>query len=260
MKKNFIYKGDCIKVMQDKIEDKSIHTVFADPPYNLSGKNLSNPKNTTGGAFYKVNEDWDSFKLSDYEKFTDSWIAESSRVLKNNGSMFVCASLHNLKTVLLGLELNNLEVKNIIIWQKANPMPNQTRRLFTHSHEYIIWAVKGKGWIFNADALKKINPDRQKDGSLKMMQDVWRFPVVQGPERLKNEDGRALHPTQKPESLVERAIVATTKKRNIVLDPFMGSGTTAVVCKKLDRNYIGIEKDSTYLKAARKRLQSTHVT
>ncbi len=256
MKKNFIYKGNCIKVMQDKIEDKSIHTVFADPPYNLSGKNLSNPKNTTGGAFYKVNEDWDSFKLSDYEKFTNSWIAESSRVLKSNGSIFICASLHNLKTVLLGLELNNLEVKNIIIWQKANPMPNQTRRLFTHSHEYIVWAVKGKGWVFNAEKLKKINPDKQKDGSLKMMQDVWKLPVVQGKERLKNKDGRALHPTQKPEELVRRALVATAKKGNIILDPFMGSGTTGIVAESLGMNYVGIEKNEKYITAAKKRIQS----
>lgn len=256
MKTNFIYKGDCIKVMQDKIANKSIHTVFADPPYNLSGKNLSNPKNTTGGAFYKVNEDWDSFKLSDYEKFTNSWIAESSRVLKSNGSIFICASLHNLKTVLLGLELNNLEVKNIIIWQKANPMPNQTRRLFTHSHEYIVWAVKGKGWVFNAEKLKKINPDKQKDGSLKMMQDVWKLPVVQGKERLKNKDGRALHPTQKPEELVRRALVATAKKGNIILDPFIGSGTTGIVAKSLGMNYIGIEKNEKYITAAKKRLQS----
>ena len=255
MKKNFIYKGDSIKILKAKIQNSSVNTVFADPPYNLSGKNLSNPKNKTGGAFYKVNEDWDTFSLNKYEKFTFEWIEESKRVLKSNGSIFICASLHNLKTILLALELNELEVKNIIIWQKANPMPNQTRRLFTHSHEYLIWAVKGKGWTFNAEQLKKINPDRQKDGSLKMMQDIWKFPVVQGVERLKNKEGRALHPTQKPEALVERAIVASTKKGNLVLDPFMGSGTTAAVCKKLGRNYIGIERDSKYLEAARKRVK-----
>ena len=135
-------------------------------------------------------------------------------------------------------------------------MPKQTRRLFTHRHEYVVWAVKGKGWVFNAEELKKINPDRQKDGSLKMMQDVWRFPVVQGPERLKNNEGRALHPTQKPEALVERTIVGTTKKGNLILDPFMGSGTTAVVCKRLSRDYIGIEKDERYLQAARRRVKS----
>lgn len=119
-------------------------------------------------------------------------------------------------------------------------MPNMTRRVFTHSSEFIVWAVKGKGWIFNYDELKKINPEKQKDGSLKQMRDVWSLPLVQGKERLRGNDGRALHPTQKPEEMLKRIIITSSNKGDLVLDPFLGSGTTVVVAKKLGRDWIGI--------------------
>jgi site-specific DNA-methyltransferase (adenine-specific)/modification methylase len=132
-----------------------------------------------------------------------------------------------------------------------------TRRVFTHSVEFIVWAVAGKGWVFNAEELKLINPDQQKDGSPRAMRDVWTFPVVQGQERLRNEDGRALHPTQKPLELVKRTIVASTNKGDLVFDPFMGSGTTAVAAKMLGRRFIGTEMNANYIAAARRRISKT---
>jgi site-specific DNA-methyltransferase (adenine-specific)/modification methylase len=136
-------------------------------------------------------------------------------------------------------------------------MPNTTKRLFTHSVEFVVWAVKGKGWTFNATELRDINPDTQKDGSPRMMRDVWIFPVVQGPERLHSEDGRALHPTQKPLELVRRTIVASSNTGDVVLDPFMGSGTTAVAAKQLGRSWIGFERDEVYIEAAKGRVAKT---
>ena len=250
-----IRKADCISGMK-KILDSSVELVFADPPYNLSHSKLENRKSNTGGAFYKVSEDWDRFSDSDYLIFSDNWIGESQRILAPGGSIFVCASQHNLATVLASLEKKKLVVKNIIVWEKPNAMPNMTRRTFTHSVEFVIWAVKGKGWKFNFDDLRKLNPDRQKDGTPKMLRDVWRFPVVQGPERLRSADGRAFHPTQKPEALVKRCVVATTDYGDLVVDPFSGSGTTGVVCLENDRRFIGFETEEKYVKAARARISA----
>ena len=133
-------------------------------------------------------------------------------------------------------------------------MPNMTKRVFTHSAEFVIWAVKGKKWIFNYKELKEINPEKQKDGSLKQMRDVWLLPLVQGKERLRGRNGRALHPTQKPEEILKRIIIASSDKGDLVLDPFLGSGTTAVLAKRLGRNWIGIEKSKKYIEAAKKRI------
>lgn len=250
-----IRKTDCVVGLR-KIHDSSVNLVFADPPYNLSHSKLENRKSNTGGAFYKVSEKWDRFVESDYQSFSNVWIKESQRVLVEGGSIFVCASQHNLGTVLTSLEKNNLAVKNIIVWEKPNAMPNLTRRTLTHSVEFVVWAVKGKGWKFNFDELRKLNPERQKDGSPKMLRDVWRLPVVQGAERLRNDDGRALHPTQKPEELVTRCVVATTDIGDLVLDPFSGSGTTGVVCLEQNRRFIGFELEEKYIKASRVRIST----
>jgi site-specific DNA-methyltransferase (adenine-specific)/modification methylase len=157
------------------------------------------------------------------------------------------------------LRINSCKVNNIIVWEKSNPMPNTTKRLLTHSVEFVVWAVKGKGWIFNSSDLRDLNPDRQKDGSPRMMRDVWVFPVVQGSERLRIGNGRALHPTQKPLELVRRTIIASTKKGEVVLDPFMGSGTTAVAAKIEGRKWIGIEREKRYIRAAETRIKETKV-
>lgn len=249
-----IRKADCVVGMA-KLEPRSVNMVFADPPYNLSGSSLVNRKSATGGDFYKVNEQWDSWTDVAYANFTDAWISEAARILVDNGAIYVCASHHNIGEVVASLKKSNFSVKNIIVWEKPNAMPNMTRRTFTHSTEFVVWAVKGKNWIFNFEALKNLNPESQRDGRPKMMRDVWRLPVVQGVERLRGNDGRALHPTQKPEALVQRCIEASTDPGHLVLDPFAGSGTTAVVAKRLGRHSISFETEDTYIRAARNRLR-----
>ena len=254
MKLNYIYKGNCIEVMKKNIDKASISLIFADPPYNLSGNGLKWRGNKTGGDWYMINEDWDKMSIPDHVKFTKGWMKECKRVLKSNGSFYISCTYHNIAEIIIILKQLGLEIKNVIVWQKINAMPNMTKRVFTHSTEFIVWAIKGKRWIFNYEELKTINPKKKKDGSAKQMRDVWSLPLVQGKERLRNKDGRALHPTQKPEELLHRIIIASSNKGDIVLDPFLGSGTTALVAQKLGRKWIGIEIKDKYIKAAKKRL------
>ncbi|MCR4284337.1 MAG: site-specific DNA-methyltransferase [Parcubacteria group bacterium] len=254
MKKNHIYLGDCIEVMNNQIDKESIDLIFADPPYNLSGNGLKWENNKTGGDWYMVNEEWDKMTAPEYLSFTRKWIGASYRVLKNGGSLYISCTYHNIAEVIITLKQLDFRINNVITWQKTNAMPNMTRRVYTHSTEFVIWAVKGKKWIFNYDALKKLNPERQKDGSLKQMRDFWSLPLVQGKERLKGKDGRAMHPTQKPEEMLKRIIVASSNKGDLVLDPFLGSGTTAVVAKRLGRNWIGIEVSDKYVKMSERRI------
>ena len=257
MKLNTIYKGDCIKILNEKIGEESIGLIFADPPYNLSGNGLRWKGNKTGGDWYMMNETWDKMTVPEYVYFTKEWVGACYRVLKNNGSIYISCTYHNFAEVMMVLKRLGFKINNVITWRKTNAMPNMTRRVFTHSAEFVIWAVKGKNWIFNYEELKKINPEKQKDGSLKQMRDVWPLPLVQGKERLRGENGRALYPTQKPEELLKRIIIASSNKDGLVLDPFLGSGTTAVVAKRLGRNWIGIEKNKKYVEAAKKRIRAT---
>ena len=254
MKINVIYTGDCIKIINEKIDEKSVELIFADPPYNLSGNGLKWEGNKTGGDWYMVNEEWDKMTAPEYLKFTSKWVGACHKILKDNGSIYISCTYHNLSEVMIVLKQLGFKINNVIVWQKTNSMPNLTRRVFTHSAEYIVWAVKGQKWIFNYEELKNINPDKQKDGSTKQMRDVWTMPLVQGKERLHGEDGRALHPTQKPEELLRRIIIASSNIGDIVLDPFLGSGTTAVIAKKLGRNWIGIEQKKEYVDLANKRI------
>lgn len=254
MKLNTIYQGDCIKVLNDKIDEKSVDLIFADPPYNLSGNGLRWEGNKTGGDWYMINEEWDKMTAPEYMQFTRKWIGACHKVLKDNGSMYISCTYHNLAEIMIVLKQLDFKINNVIVWQKPNAMPNMTKRVFTHSTEFVVWAVKGKKWIFNYEVLKKINPETQKDGSLKQMRDVWTMPLVQGKERLHGKDGRASHPTQKPEELLKRIIIASSDREDLVLDPFLGSGTTAVVAKKLGRNWIGIEKSKKYVDMTKKRL------
>lgn len=237
-----------------RLNDNSVSMVFADPPYNLSHSRLENPVSRTGGAFYKVSEKWDRFSESEYLGFTREWIEAAHRVLQGNGAIYVCASQHNLQVILGCLDTCGFVVKNILVWEKPNAMPNLTRRTFTHSIEFVVWAVKGKGWTFNYRDLRALNPERQRDGQPKMLRDVWRIPVVQGAERLRGPEGRALHPTQKPEVLVTRCVTASTNRGETVLDPFCGSGTTAVVAARLGRHFVGYETNPLYVAAARRRV------
>ena len=256
MKKNIIYNGDCIEILNKEVNEKSIDLIFADPPYNLSGNGLKWKGNKTGGDWHMVNEKWDKMSEPEYIQFTRKWISACNRVLKDVGSFYISCSYHNISEVMIVLKQFSFKVNNIITWHKTNAMPNMTRRVFTHSTEFVVWAVKGKGWIFNYEKMKEMNPEKQKDGRVKQMRDIWQLPLVQGDERLQGRSGRALHPTQKPEEMLRRIILAGTNEDDIVLDPFLGSGTTAYVAKKNGRKWIGIEKDEEYVNAAKKRLNT----
>lgn len=256
MKINKIYQGNCIKILNEMIEVGAIDLIYADPPYNLSGNGLEWIGNKTGGDWFMMDEDWDKMSDTEYMRFTTNWIQACRKTLRDNGSIYVSCSYHNISEIMMVLKGLNFKINNVIVWHKTNAMPNMTRRLFTHSSEFVVWAVKGSNWVFNYEELKKINPERQKDGSLKQMRDVWRMPLVQGRERLHKEDGRALHPTQKPEEMLKRIVTASSNKGDIVLDPFMGSGTTAVVAKRLKRKWIGIESKQEYIDAATERIQA----
>lgn len=255
MKTNIIYKGDCIETMKKEMKERSVDLIFADPPYNLSGNGLSWKGNKTGGDWYMVNEEWDRMSAPEYLQFTRKWIGGAYRVLREGGSIYISCTYHNIAEVMMVLKQLDFKINNIITWQKTNAMPNMTRRVFTHSTEFVVWAVKGKKWVFNYEDLKKMNPDKQKDGSLKQMRDVWQLPLVQGKERIKGKDNRAIHPTQKPEEMLRRIILASSNKGDVVLDPFLGSGTTAVVAKRLGRKWIGIEKEEKYIKISNLRIK-----
>ncbi len=201
-----------------------------------------------------VNEDWDKMEEPEFINFTNNWIKAYKQVLKPNGSIFIACSYHNIGECTMGLKNSGFEIKNIITWQKTNAMPNLTRRVLTHSIEFIIWAVKGKGWIFNYEKLKELNPDKKQDGTDKQMRDIWTMPLCQGKERLKGDNGKALHPTQKPQELLKRVVLGFSNENDIVLDPFAGSGTTPYIAKKYNRKFIAIEKEEKYFKAIEKRL------
>lgn len=241
--------------MNTEIKPESVDLVFADPPYNLSGNGLHWKGNKTGGDWYMVNEEWDRMTAPEYLQFTRKWIGGAHKVLKDGGSVYISCTFHNLSEVMMVLKQLDFKINNIITWQKTNAMPNMTRRVFTHSTEFVVWAVKGKKWIFNYEDLRKMNPEKQKDGSLKQMRDVWQLPLVQGKERIRGKDNRAVHPTQKPEEMLRRIILASSNKGDVVLDPFVGSGTTTFVAKKLGRKWIGIEKDKKYFKVAENRME-----
>lgn len=247
MEKNKFYCGDCIDLIKE-LDEKSINLVLTDPPYNASNKGINLPNNKTGGAFYKVNEEWDKFEnYNSYLEFTKKWIFEADRVLKDTGSIMVCGTIHNIGEIIIVLKELNYIPLNIITWKKTNPMPNITKRMLTHSTEFIIWFAKSKGWTFNYNDMKKYNDGKQ-------LRDVWEFALCQGKERIKGKNGKAAHPTQKPEALFERLVEMGSNENDLVLDPFMGIGTTAVVCEKLNRNWIGFDNSKDYVKLSEKRL------
>ena len=255
MKVNLIHTGDCRRVLRTEVAPQSVDLAYADPPYNASAsKPLNLRNNKTGGAFFMVDEDWDKFDSAAYRAFTLNWMESVARVLKPAASLFISCNMHSLGDVLHAGQNLGLRLNNIIVWRKSNPMPNITKRVFTHATEYVCWFVNGSGWIFNYYDLKKLNPELAKDGSTKQMQDCITLPSVQGKERLRGDDRRALHPTQKPEALLAILITAASHPGHIVLDPFMGSGTTAIVARRLERQWIGIEQNAKFVRAAYARL------
>lgn len=246
---NTIIAGDCIEKLKT-IPNKSIDMVFADPPYNLQlNSTLSRPDDSVVDG---VNDTWDKFKsFGDYDDFTYKWLKEIHRVMKDDATIWVIGSYHNIFRV--GSILQNLGfwILNDIIWIKDNPMPNFKGTRFTNAHETLIWASKSQTskYLFNYEAMKALNDDLQ-------MRSDWNMPICSKGERLKNELGKKVHSTQKPEHLLYRIILSSTKEQDIILDPFFGTGTTGTVAKKLNRNFIGIEKDEIYIKYATERINN----
>ncbi|OYY64986.1 site-specific DNA-methyltransferase [Sphingomonas sp. 28-62-11] len=241
-----IIMGDCIAAMR-ALPAKSIDMIFADPPYNLQlGGDLSRPD---GSHVDAVTDEWDKFdSLSAYEKFTRAWLAEARRILKDNGTIWVIGSYHNIFKVGSAIQDLNFWILNDIIWRKSNPMPNFKGTRFTNAHETLIWASMGEKarYTFNYRSMKTLNDELQ-------MRSDWEFPVCGGQERLK-KGGTKVHPTQKPEALIYRILLACTKPGDVVLDPFFGTGTTGAVAKRLGRRWIGIEKELGYCDAALERI------
>ncbi len=251
---NKILVGDCIAQLK-KIPSKSVDVVFADPPYNLQlAGNLTRPDQSRVDG---VDNDWDKFDtFKAYDKFTKDWMSECQRVLKDNGTLWVIGSYHNIFRVGTVLQDLGFWILNDVIWRKSNPMPNFRGKRFTNAHETMIWASKSeqsKNVTFNYDAMKSMNDDLQ-------MRSDWVLPICNGGERLKNKDGNKVHPTQKPESLLHRVILSSTNKGDVILDPFFGTGTTGAVAKKLGRNFIGLERDKSYIKAAKARIKAVEAT
>ena len=249
-KKNSITQGDSLELLK-KIPDKSIDLVFADPPYNLQLKDtLYRPDQTTVEA---VTNDWDKFDTYQaYDEFCLIWLKECKRVLKDGGALWVIGSYHNI--LRLGTSIQNLGfwILNDIIWHKTNPMPNFRGTRFTNAHETLIWCTTSRKakYTFNYQNLKELNEGKQ-------MRSDWHIPICAGKERLREDNNQRSHPTQKPEALLYRIMVSSTNTGDTVLDPFLGSGTTAVMAKKLQRNFIGFEQDPDYIKLAKKRLKNT---
>lgn len=242
--------GDCIEQM-NRLPAESVDLIFADPPYNLQlNDNLRRPENS------RVDHTWDQFdSFRAYDLFTREWLLAARRLLKANGALWVMGSYHNIFRVGAAVQDAGFWVLNDVVWRKTNPMPNFRGKRYTNAHETLIWASKSEGssYTFNYEAMKALNEGIQ-------MRSDWSLPLATGGERLKDKNGDKAHPTQKPEALLHRIILGSTKVGDVVLDPFMGTGTTGAVAKKLGRNFIGIEREPQYLELAKTRIEniSTH--
>jgi DNA modification methylase len=242
-----ILAGDCIEVMRS-LPDNSIDLIFADPPYNLQlREDLWRPNNTKVSA---VNDDWDKYdSFAVYDAFTTDWLTEARRILKKDGALWVIGSYHNIFRVGKTVQDLGFWILNDILWVKTNPMPNFKGTRFNNSHETLIWAGKSATArpTFHYKTMKALNEDRQ-------MRSDWHIPICSGKERIRI-NGEKAHSTQKPLALLRRIIAATSKPGDIILDPFLGSGTTAVAAKELGRHFIGIEREDRYVKVAKRRLE-----
>jgi modification methylase len=245
-----ILQGDCIEKMA-RLPDRSIDMIFADPPYNLQlGGDLFRPE---GSRVAAVDDEWDKFEsLAAYDNFTRDWLEQARRILKDDGTIWVIGSYHNIYRVGALLQDADFWILNDIVWRKANPMPNFRGTRFTNAHETLLWCAKDEksGYTFNYRAMKALNDDLQ-------MRSDWLLPICSGGERVKGADGTKAHPTQKPEALLYRILLACTKPGDVVLDPFFGTGTTGAVARRLGRRWIGIERETSYVKVAQERINST---
>jgi modification methylase len=244
-----IIEGDCVASMA-LLPAASVDMIFADPPYNLQlGGDLFRPE---GGLVDAVNDDWDKFEtFATYDHFTRAWLKEARRILKPHGTLWVIGSYHNIYRVGAALQDEGYWILNDIVWRKSNPMPNFRGTRFTNAHETLIWASHSEDsrYTFNYRAMKALNDELQ-------MRSDWVLPICSGGERMRT-DGVKAHPTQKPEALLYRVLLACTNKGDIVLDPFFGTGTTGAVARRLGRHWIGIEREKRYVKVARERIAST---
>ncbi|HLO20591.1 MAG TPA: site-specific DNA-methyltransferase [Sphingomicrobium sp.] len=247
---NVILQGDCVTEMA-RLPDKSVDMIFADPPYNLQlGGDLFRPE---GSRVDAVDDEWDKFEsLTSYDNFTREWLEQARRILKDDGTIWVIGSYHNIYRVGALLQDADFWILNDIVWRKTNPMPNFRGTRFTNAHETLLWCAKDEKarYTFNYRAMKALNDDLQ-------MRSDWLMPICAGAERVKGADGLKAHPTQKPEALLYRILLACTKPGDVVLDPFFGTGTTGAVARRLGRRWIGIERESEYVKVARERIDST---
>jgi len=247
---NIIIEGDCVTEM-GRLPDKSVDMIFADPPYNLQlGGDLFRPE---GSRVDAVDDEWDKFEsLAACDNFTRDWLDQARRILKDDGTIWVIGSYHNIYRVGALLQDEGFWILNDVVWRKTNPMPNFRGTRFTNAHETLIWCAKDEKarYTFNYRAMKALNDDLQ-------MRSDWVLPICAGAERVKGEDGSKAHPTQKPEALLYRILLACTKPGDVVLDPFFGTGTTGAVARRLGRRWIGIERESAYVKVARERIDST---
>ena len=245
-----IITGDCLAAMA-QLPAASIDLVFADPPYNLQlSGDLHRPNNSRVDG---VEADWDKFAdFAAYDDFTRSWLGECRRLLKPNGAVWVIGTYHNIFRIGAVLQDLGFWILNDVVWRKTNPMPNFRGRRFTNAHETLLWCATSREarYTFNYEAMKALNADEQ---ALQMRSD-WLIPLCGGPERLRDGDGKKAHPTQKPEALLHRVLLASTRPGDIVLDPFFGTGTTGAVAKRLGRRFIGIERDPAYAVIARRRI------
>jgi len=240
--------GDCVAEMA-KLPAASVDLVFADPPYNLQLQgDLKRPDDSRVDA---VDDDWDKFaSFSAYDDFTRAWLIACRRAMKPNATLWVIGSYHNIFRVGGLMQDLGFWILNDIVWRKSNPMPNFRGRRFTNAHETLIWAARDAGkrnYTFNYEALKAGNDDIQ-------MRSDWLIPLCTGEERLKGGDGKKLHPTQKPEALLARVILAASRPDDLVLDPFCGTGTTGAVARRLRRRFVGIEREADYAAAAEARI------
>ena len=242
--------GDCVAEMA-KMPAACVDLVFADPPYNLQLQgDLKRPDDSRVDA---VDDDWDKFaSFAAYDDFTRAWLTACRRVMKPHATLWVIGSYHNIFRVGTLIQDLGFWILNDIVWRKSNPMPNFRGRRFTNAHETLIWAVRDAGkrdYTFNYEALKAGNEDIQ-------MRSDWFIPLCTGDERLKGRDGKKLHPTQKPEALLARVLLAASRPDDMVLDPFCGTGTTGAVAHRLRRRFIGIERDADYAAAAEDRISA----
>ena len=238
-----ILRGDCVELMR-MLPAASVDCVFADPPYNLQLRGeLRRPDDSLVDG---VDEDWDRFSdFAAYDAFTRAWLIECRRLLRKDGTIWVIGAYHNIFRIGAILQDLGFWILNDVIWRKSNPMPNFRGRRFTNAHETLIWAARERSsrYRFNYQAMKSLNDDLQ-------MRSDWFIPLCTGQERLRNDHGLKLHPTQKPEALLHRVLLASTNPDDVVLDPFTGTGTTPAVAKRLHRHFIGIERHPAYVEAA----------